>query len=115
MKWHILLCRHGHRAPTASLVPHDVSHSFNAAWQELALSRTDPVLDTLNKYYPVINHPANPTPHDIPHHPFGSLTYTGAEHMYNVGKSLGDTFPELRQIPSDEIHVTATNYQRTQV
>lgn len=115
MKWHILLCRHGHRAPTATLVPNDIGHSFNAAWQELAVSHSDPILSPLNKYYPVVNSPVNKAPNDAKHYPFGSLTYIGAEHMYNVGKGLGEAFPQLRQVPLDEYSVTATNYQRTQV
>eukprot|EP01041_Mallomonas_annulata_P011978 gene11978-25085_t len=105
---YVIFTRHGHRAPARNLFSNQTEIDL---WTNHLPTYGD--LQELQSKYPVVSHPNNTIPRDISALPFGCLTTKGLDHLKSVGEHLVKTFPSLKS--PHTIHVTATNYQRTQV
>eukprot|EP00603_Paraphysomonas_imperforata_P003439 CAMPEP_0114428966 /NCGR_PEP_ID=MMETSP0103-20121206/9222_1 /TAXON_ID=37642 ORGANISM="Paraphysomonas imperforata, Strain PA2" /NCGR_SAMPLE_ID=MMETSP0103 /ASSEMBLY_ACC=CAM_ASM_000201 /LENGTH=444 /DNA_ID=CAMNT_0001598247 /DNA_START=95 /DNA_END=1429 /DNA_ORIENTATION=+ len=75
-------------------------------------------LDVMQRQFPTIVHPENPESFDLKTYPYGCLTRRGVEHLQRMGAQLRDSFPEiladLPSLPTGQLKVCSTNYQRTQ-
>mmetsp|Transcript_20799 Transcript_20799/g.35026 ORF Transcript_20799/g.35026 Transcript_20799/m.35026 type:complete len:415 (-) Transcript_20799:940-2184(-) len=72
----------------------------------------------MQRQFPTIVHPENPESFDLKTYPYGCLTRRGVEHLQRMGAQLRDSFPEiladLPSLPTGQLKVCSTNYQRTQ-
>ena len=100
--------RHGHRTPSANLFRSQAEVDFWSGY----LPHSDEVRVVTDRFT-ITSDPDNGMPRDLESCPFGLLTRKGLEHMMSVGTAVAQRFPAIAQ--ASAVHVTSTNYNRTQV